>query len=135
MKVAIISFLLIAFCSCREEQKEFGCGTYDRNLQDTFRIRKSVGAALFKANCASCHNPDSRKSTGPGLRCATSRMPAGTWKYEWVKNSTKLIASGDAYATKIFNDYNKSIQTRFPDMTNEQIDSIFAWIDESYPCR
>lgn len=86
-----------------------------------------VGEALFKANCSSCHNASDKKSTGPGLLGVRDRIPSRQWGYDWVHNSSALIASGDMYANKIFNDYNHSTQTLFPQLKNEDIDAILDY--------
>ncbi|MEO5644163.1 MAG: c-type cytochrome [Bacteroidia bacterium] len=88
------------------------------------------GKALFKANCASCHNASEKKSTGPGLKEVLSRIPGGDWKYNWVHNSAKVIASGDGYAVARFQEFNKSIMTPFPQLKNEEIDAILAYADK-----
>ena len=90
---------------------------------------KELGKKLFKTNCASCHFASEKKSTGPGLKGVLGRIPSGDWKYNWVHNSSKVIASGDAYATTLFNQY-KVQMTAFPNLKNEEIDAILAYADE-----
>ena len=41
-----------------------------------------------------------------------------------------MIASGDAYANKIYNEYNKAAMTAFPTLSNAEIDNILAYIKE-----
>ncbi|HET6992607.1 MAG TPA: hypothetical protein VFJ43_14835, partial [Bacteroidia bacterium] len=60
----------------------------------------------------------------PGLKGVLDRIPGGDWKYKWVHNSYQLIKSGDKYANKIYNDYNHTPQTTFPQLKNEEIDAI-----------
>lgn len=88
------------------------------------------GKGLFKANCASCHNASEVRSTGPGLKDVLGRIPGGDWKYSWIRNSLKLIASGDGYAVAKFAEYNKSIMTSFPQLDNEQIDAILEYANK-----
>lgn len=45
-----------------------------------------------------------------------------------MQNSSKLIASGDAYANKIFNEYNKSVMSAFPQLTADQIMDILIYV-------
>ncbi len=87
------------------------------------------GKALFNAKCASCHNASEKKSTGPGLKGVLHRIPAGDWKYNWIHNSQKLIASGEPYANKIFSENNKTIMTPFPQLSNMEIDAILFYAD------
>lgn len=88
------------------------------------------GKGLFKANCASCHNASEVRSTGPGLKDVLGRIPGGDWKYNWIHNSQKLIASGDGYSVAKFAEYNKSIMTSFPQLDNEQIDAILEYANK-----
>lgn len=85
------------------------------------------GEALFKANCASCHNASDKMSTGPGLLGVRDRIPSRQWGYDWVHNSSALIASGDMYANKIFKENNRTVQTSFPQLSNEDIDAILDY--------
>ncbi|MGL4599832.1 MAG: c-type cytochrome [Bacteroidia bacterium] len=87
------------------------------------------GKALFKVNCASCHYASSKKGTGPGLEGVLSRIPAGDWKYKWVRNSQELIQAGDAYANAIFIQYNKSMMSAFPALSDGEIDEILRYAD------
>ena len=90
-----------------------------------------VGKSLFNANCIACHKLD-KKMTGPALRKVESRL-ADTegldreWLYKWIKNSAGLIKSGDAYANKIYNEYNGAAMSAFPTLTNADIDNILAY--------
>jgi mono/diheme cytochrome c family protein len=86
------------------------------------------GKELFNANCAACHNLD-RKMTGPALRGVAAKydMP---WLYKWINNSSALIKSGDAKAVKIYEEYNKSVMTAFPQLSTADIDNIIAYTSE-----
>lgn len=87
-----------------------------------------AGKALFNANCAACHNLD-RKMTGPALRGVSAKYDK-EWLYKWIRNSSALIKSGDAKAIAIFEEYNKSVMTAFPQLSNADIDNIIAYTDE-----
>lgn len=86
------------------------------------------GKALFSANCASCHHPV-KDVTGPALQGAESRVPDKEWLYKWVKNSAAVISSGDKYANEIYNKWNKTAMTAFPNLSHEEIDAIFAYVE------
>lgn len=92
------------------------------------------GGPLFDANCAKCHHPVD-KSTGPALKDARSRWAdAGEGAiYEWVRDNGALRAAGNAYANKIYAEYNGSPMNPFPKLTNEQIDAIFDYVDAWEP--
>lgn len=89
------------------------------------------GKQLFNQNCAACHALD-RKMTGPALANVEQRLAddAGLdreWIYAWVKNSPGVIASGDAYATALYAEFNQAAMTPFPTLSNEDIDNILAY--------
>src|SRR4051812_46843674 len=62
------------------------------------------GEKIFKQNCAVCHSLGKNKITGPGLEGVAGRVPqpADAWLHKWIKNNKAVIASGDAYGTKIY---------------------------------
>lgn len=90
--------------------------------------REQAGKKLFK-KCAICHRTDDKDKKGPGLKDATKRMPGGDWKYRFVRNSSEMIATGDAYATKLYVKYKQETMTAFPKLTDDQIDQIFEYVD------
>ncbi len=92
------------------------------------------GKALFNVNCAACHNLK-RKSTGPNLYKVEERLAEDEgldreWLYAWIRNSAGVIKSGDAYANKIYAEYNQTAMTAFPTLSNEDIDNILAYTAE-----
>ena len=86
----------------------------------------AAGDALFKNNCAQCHAVND-KVVGPALAGITKRRKI-SWLIPWVHNSAKVIASGDEYAVKLFNDNGKQQMTAFPQLTDKDITSIIAWV-------
>ncbi len=88
------------------------------------------GDALFKANCAQCH-AIAEKVVGPALMNVTNRRPV-SWLIPWIKNSSKVIAAGDDYAIKIFNDNGKQQMPSFK-LTDKQITNILLWIKTQEP--
>ena len=92
------------------------------------------GKSLFNANCAACHKLD-KKMTGPALRNVETRLSDEQgldreWIHAWIKNSSGLIKSGDAYANKVYNDFGGAAMTAFPQLSNEDIDNILAYTAE-----
>lgn len=91
----------------------------------------AVGKSLFNANCAACHKLD-KASTGPYLRNIEQRLADEEgldreWLYSWIKNSSAMIKSGDAYAVKTYEANGKKAMTAFPQLSNEDIDNILAY--------
>ena len=89
------------------------------------------GKSLFNANCAACHQLD-KKMTGPALRNVETRLSEDegldrVWLNAWIRNSSALIKSGDAYANKIYAEYNGSAMTAFPQFSDEDITDILAY--------
>lgn len=93
------------------------------------------GQKLFNANCASCHKVK-QKLIGPALYDSEKRWEGAkhagvdgkTWLYKWIKNSSSVIKDGHPYATSIFNEYNKSVMTAFPQLTDENVANILAYV-------
>ena len=91
------------------------------------------GEGLFKANCAACHKVD-KDFTGPALKGWKDRVPGGDWIYRWIENSAEVIASGDAYANKIFASHNKTQMTSFgKQLKKEDVDAILKYVDDWAP--
>lgn len=92
------------------------------------------GKALFNANCASCHRLD-KPMTGPALRNVEQRLADEQgldreWLTNWIHNSAGMISSGDAYANQIFNEYNGTAMTAFPQLSDQDISDILAYTAE-----
>jgi mono/diheme cytochrome c family protein len=92
------------------------------------------GKTLFNTNCASCHQMD-KKMTGPALRNVEARLAEEQgldreWLNKWIRNSAGLIKSGDAYANQIYNEYNGTAMTAFPQLSDQDISDILAYTAE-----
>ena len=90
------------------------------------------GEGLFKAKCATCHQPH-KNGTGPKLFEARKRWEAageGDLIISWVKNNAQLRASGtSARAKAIFEEYKGSVMTAFTDLKDAEVISILDWVD------
>ncbi|HKK11455.1 MAG TPA: cytochrome c3 family protein, partial [Flavobacteriaceae bacterium] len=78
-----------------------------------------------------CHQLD-RKMTGPALRNIESRIAdeqglGRDWITNWIHNSAGVIKSGDAYANQIFNEFNQTAMTPFPQLSDQDISDILAY--------
>jgi mono/diheme cytochrome c family protein len=85
------------------------------------------GKSLFTNNCASCHLPTAEKVIGPGLKGITERREYA-WIKTWINNPQKVIASGDAYAVALYNNYAKANMTAFPGFGDKEVKDILAYI-------
>ncbi|GGH05847.1 cytochrome c [Sphingobacterium alkalisoli] len=86
------------------------------------------GAALFKANCTTCHKID-KKVTGPALAGMSARH-SEEWLVSWIKNSKAMIDAGDPAAVAIYEEYNKMAMTAFTHLSDDQIKSIIAYVQD-----
>ncbi|OON67093.1 hypothetical protein B0919_19885 [Hymenobacter sp. CRA2] len=85
----------------------------------------AAGDALFKSNCAQCHAVND-VVIGPALAGLEKRRPL-PWIIKWVKNSSKVVASGDEYAVKLFNQYQKQQMPSFA-LSDQEIESIVQYV-------
>ncbi len=92
-------------------------------------LQAQDAAKLFKANCASCHKPTDQKLIGPGLKGIRSRWPEEAKLISWIKNSTAFLATGDAYANKLFEEYGKSVMPA-QNLADADIVAIIDWADK-----
>ena len=95
------------------------------------------GKTLFNANCAACHKLD-KKMTGPALRNVEQRLADEqgldrAWITAWIHNSAAVVASGDTYAVKIYDEYGGAAMTPMPQLTDQDISDILAYTAEEAP--
>jgi mono/diheme cytochrome c family protein len=85
------------------------------------------GKKLFNSNCAACHKLEQRL-IGPPLKGIAAKRDQ-EWLKKWIHNSTELIASGDADAKAIFEEYSNIPMTPFPNLSDQDITDILAYTD------
>ncbi len=94
---------------------------------------KEAGKDLFLANCATCHAKNMKDNlTGPALSGVEDRWSAFPRKdlYAWIRNSQALVSAGHPRATEVWNKYKPTVMNNFPQMTEEQIESIILFIND-----
>ncbi|OZV71114.1 c-type cytochrome [Winogradskyella aurantia] len=89
------------------------------------------GKSLFNANCAACHKLN-KPMTGPALANVEQRLydEEGLdreWINKWIRNSSSLIKSGDPYAVKVYNEWDKVAMNAFPQLSDQDISDILAY--------
>ena len=100
--------------------------------QDAIDVaRQKEGRKLYNNLSASCHKLD-RKVIGPALAGVTERRE-NDWLKAWIKNNAALRASGDRDAIAIFNEYNGSVMSAFPQLSDTQIDDILYYTEVGDP--
>jgi mono/diheme cytochrome c family protein len=104
----------------------FSLSTFAQEISKDAAVIK-VGEDLFNGNCKSCHRVK-QKLVGPALAGVYDRAPSIGWIKSWIRNSAKVVASGEPYAVALYNEYNKSQMTAFNSYTDDQIMSILAYV-------
>ena len=116
--IGVISFALFSpsyhKINAQEQQEQ----SFDQNIV-------SNGESLFKGNCTVCHAIND-VLIGPALRDVHERQ-SEEWIYAFIKNSQKVIKSGDEYAVDLYNQYNQTLMTSF-DFSDEELNSILTYI-------
>ena len=85
------------------------------------------GAKIFKTNCVSCHTIGGGRLIGPDLEGVTNKREAD-WLKKWINSSSDLIASGDADAIAIWEEYNKVAMQSFY-FSDEDMDALLAYLE------
>ncbi len=89
----------------------------------------SPGQQLFVQNCLQCHYVEKDK-IGPKLRGFMAYWDHDTARVRaFIRNSQEVIKSGDPRAVAVYEQYNKSIMTPMPHLTDEEIDLIIEYIE------
>jgi len=87
----------------------------------------AAGETLFRNNCLVCHAIHEQK-VGPALADVHNRRPVD-WIKSFIKNSQKVIQSGDEYAVNLYNEYNQTLMTSF-DFSDEELNSVIEYIKD-----
>ncbi len=94
---------------------------------DSISQRFANARNLMEQNCASCHNLEKRV-TGPALMHVTA-VRDHKWLVDFIRNNAAVLASGDPEANCMFEAYNKSAMTVFPNLSDADVEDIIAYID------
>ena len=96
--------------------------TFSLNL-----FAQADGEQIFKTNCLSCHTIGGGRLIGPDLEGVSKKRNA-EWLKQWINSSSDFIASGDADAIAIFEEYNKVAMTSFY-FEDEDMDALLAYLE------
>lgn len=83
------------------------------------------GQQLFQTNCSACHN-FRQKGIGPNLSAVTARV-SPEWLWKFIRNAPGVISSGDARATRLFEEYNQMMPA-FTTLSSGDIEALMAYI-------
>jgi mono/diheme cytochrome c family protein len=92
----------------------------------------NAGKALFVNNCASCHAKNMKaKLTGPALAGTQERWAAYPKAdlYQWIRNSQSMVNTHPR-GKELWAEYKPTVMTSFPNLKDEDIDNILAYIDD-----
>lgn len=110
-------FFLLSFNSFAQDGQGDGIPTDDAMV--------AAGEGLFKANCTQCHAIN-EVVIGPALKNVHERR-SKEWLLSWIRNSQKLIQSGDEDAIAIWEEYKKTAMPAYP-FSDEEITSLLSYV-------
>ncbi len=87
------------------------------------------GKALFNSRCAACHTVN-KALTGPALANIGEKRSID-WIISFVKSSASMIKSGDTAAVAVYEQFNKIPMPDHPDLTDENVKNIVAYIQST----
>jgi cytochrome c2 len=121
-----ISLFIIQISPVPQMENEVGSPT--TSVESIVSVN-AEGKRLFSQNCASCHAIHKRL-TGPALAGLEERIPDRKRLFDWIRNSQKVLQSGDEYFNALYNSYDKIQMNPFPDFTDKDIDNILDYISQ-----
>jgi hypothetical protein len=90
----------------------------------------SKGKAIFVANCITCHKLN-EKMIGPALTGALARWDNDTTRIRaFIKNSQETIHNGDKRAQAVYKEFNETIMTPMPHLTDADINELIDYINK-----
>src|SRR6185312_670838 len=93
-------------------------------------IPLDAGEKIFSTRCMACHRIDA-DFAGPALAGVDKRHSID-WIINFVHSSQTIIKSGDTSAIALFKKFNGTVMPDHPDLSNDDIKSVVAFIkDES----
>lgn len=90
------------------------------------KTNHDAGKQLFYRHCASCHMVN-KELTGPALKNLMDRWPDQQKLYAFIRNSDSIIQV-DAYAKKLWLQYNQTLMPAHPQLSDANIKSILDYI-------
>jgi cytochrome c len=124
--LAIIKFVIFLFEKPGESSLVNGSVNTDIAPIDLINTLNENGKKLFEKNCAVCHpfNLD-----GPSIANVQERVKNRKLLYEYIRNSKKVIESGDPYFTQVYESYNKVSMPSFPNLSDTDIQDILDYFN------
>jgi mono/diheme cytochrome c family protein len=89
-------------------------------------------ATIFNQRCTACHTFGHGIKVGPDLKGVTERR-ARPWLLAFVRGSSAVIASGDATATALLDQFKGVRMPDWSDLSESQVGSILDWFAADGP--
>jgi mono/diheme cytochrome c family protein len=112
--------------------KEWRNNTYNDTIDNyipTDYQSVNRGRQIFIQNCSVCHGV-THEVIGPALAGIHNKRPVA-WTVKFVKNSQKVINSGDEYAVHLYNQYDKYLMPPFEFLSIDEITDVLAYVKDS----
>jgi mono/diheme cytochrome c family protein len=87
---------------------------------------------VFNQRCTACHTFGKGVKVGPDLKGVTVRRQR-PWLQQFIRGSSKVIASGDPVATELFRTYKKQRMPDWSDLTPQDVSTILDWLAADGP--
>ena len=118
---SVALLLLSASCGSNNETSDSG------NTATEGKAETAGGKKIFINNCVQCHDVAKDKN-GPALAGSMQRWDNDTARLiAYIKNSQAVIAE-DAYAAKLYKDWNNMVMPSFPNLSDGEIKEILEYI-------
>lgn len=130
MKIQISIFLLVIFLiSCGSSASSDSKNSNASKASSSKSIQNTEGEQLFRVKCSACHAIN-KKLIGPPLASSMENWENNKEElYTYVRNPQEAMEKGYKRALEI-EDYDPSMMNPNPNLTDEQLDQIFAYIEE-----
>ena len=132
--VAVLGFLVLFQLPTSNENTTGSSTTAEASLAPKYDEQKAIAAGLepsptgkqlFVNNCKQCHAVN-EVVVGPALGKVSDRR-SKEWIYAFVRNSAKVIQSGDPVAKQLYEEYNRTQMPSF-NFKDEEIEAILSHI-------
>jgi cytochrome c2 len=112
----------------------YSCGTQEAvtNTETTTSAQPEIsqGQKLFINNCVQCHNIKKDK-IGPKLEGVLARWDNDTTRiHAFIHNSQEAIKKGDPRAVAVYKEWNETMMTPMPHLSDGEIDAILEYINK-----
>jgi cytochrome c2 len=90
------------------------------------------GEKVFKTSCIICHTIGGGTLLGPDLANVQTRRDKD-WIFSFIRSSQTMVNSGDETAVALFEQFNKIMMPDHPGMTDDDLNSLLAYIESESP--